>query len=150
MKKRTIAAAVAAAALVAGCSATGGGSHPHATHPASGTDVVPSASGAPAKFTVAACAKFRGATIIMLEHGPTDPAALKKFGRTARRLGHQVAGGRSSADQALGTDLALVGTHALAIASGKTPRGLIAAYKAVTRDAAKVEATCPNGSQAAS
>jgi hypothetical protein len=150
MKKRTIAAAVAAAALVAGCSASGGGSHPHVAHPASGTDVVPSASGVPAKRTVAACAKFRSATIIMLERGPANAAALKKFGRTARRLGHQVADGQPGPDRALGTALTLVGTHALAIASGKTPGGLIAAYKVVTRDAAKVETTCPNGSQAAS
>lgn len=150
MKRRTIATTVATAALVAGCSASGGGSHSHAAHPASGTDVVPSAAGVPAKRTVAACAKFRSATIIMLERGPTDPAALKRFGRTARRLGHQVAAGKPGPDRALGTALTLVGTHALAIASGKTPRGLIAAYKAVTRDAAKVETTCPNGSQAAS
>ena len=149
MKKRTIAAAVATAALVAGCE-TGGGSHLHVTHPAAGTDVVPSASTVPAKLTVAACARFRSETIIMLEHGPTDPAALKKFGSTARRLGQQIADGQSSLDQALGTAVALVGTHALAIASGKTPGGLIDAYRAVTRDAAKVETTCPNGSQAAS
>jgi len=100
---------------------------------------------------VAACAKFRGATIIMLERGPTDHVALKKYGRTAQRLGHQVANGQSGPDQAIGTALARVGTHALAIASGKLPDGrMIVAYKVVTRDAAKVEATCPNGRQAAS
>ena len=149
MKKRTIAAAVATAALLAGCEASVG-SHPQAKHAATGTDLVPSASPVPARLAAATCAKFRSATIIMLERGPTDPAALKKFGRTARRLGHQIAAGQPGPDQALGTALVLVGTHALAIASGKTPGGLVAVYRVVTRDAAKVETTCPNGSQAAS
>jgi hypothetical protein len=146
MKMKMIAMVAVTVALMAGCSASGGG-HPQATH--ANTSTVPTLSPAPGGLGVtAACAKFRSATIVMLESGPTDPAALRRFGRAMRHVGGQLAGDVSGGpDRALGNAFAMVGMHALAIAAGHTPKGLIAAYRVVKRDAARVEAACAGTSQ---
>ena len=89
----------------------------------------------------------RSATIVMLESGPTDPAALRRFGGATRHLGGELASQQSGSGRALGTALAVVSAHALAIAAGHTPKGLIAAYNVVKRDAAKVDAACPSTAQ---
>jgi hypothetical protein len=146
MKIKMTAMAAVTVALMAGCSASGG-DHPQVTHANTGT--LPNVSPAPGGLSVtAACAKFRSATIDMLESGPTDPAALRRFGRAMRHLGGELAGEVSGGpDRALGNAFTLVGAHALAIAAGHTPKGLIAAYRVVKRDAAKVDAACPGASQ---
>jgi hypothetical protein len=146
MKMKMTAMAAITVALMAGCSASGGG-HPQVPH--ASTSMVPSLSPAPGGLSVtAACAKFRSATIVMLESGPTDPAALRRFGRAMRHLGGELAGEvPGGPDRALGNAFALVGAHALAIAVGHAPRGLMPAYHVVQRDVAKVEAACPGASQ---
>ena len=146
MKMKIAAMAVVTVAMMAGCSASGGG-HLQVTH--ADTSTVPSTSLAPAVLKVtAACAKFRSAAIVMFESGPTDPVALRRFGRAMRHLGRQLAGEVSGGpDRAIGNALALVGARALAIAAGHAPNGLIDAYHAVRRDAVKVEAACPSASQ---
>jgi hypothetical protein len=146
MKMKMTAMAAVTVALMAGCSASGGG-HPQVPHANKST--VPSLSPTPGGLSVtAACAKFRSATIVMLESGPTDPAALKRFGRAVRHLGGELAGEvPGGPDRALGNAFALVGARARAIAAGHTPGGLIPAYRVVRRDAAKVEAACPAASQ---
>jgi hypothetical protein len=142
--KMTVMAAVTVA-LMAGCSA-GGGGHPQVPH--ANTSTVPSLSPAPGGLSVtAACAKFRSATIVMLESGPTDPAALGRFGRAMRHLGGELASQQSGSGRALGTALAVVSARALAITAGHTPKGLIAAYNVVKHDAAKVDAACPSIAQ---
>jgi hypothetical protein len=146
-KMKMTATAAVAVALMAGCSASGGG-HPQVTH-ANTSTLPPNLSPAPGGLSVkAACARFRSATIVMLESGPTDPAALRRFGRTTRHLGGELAGEVSGGpDRALGNAFTLVGAHALTIAAGHTPKGLIAAYRVVKRDAAKVDAACSGASQ---
>jgi hypothetical protein len=146
MKMKMTAMAAITVALMAGCSA-GGGGHPQVPH--ANTSTAPSLSPAPGGLSVtAACAKFRSATIVMLESGPTDPSALRRFGRAMRHLGGELAGEvPGGPDRALGNAFALVGVHALAIAAGHAPGGLIAAYRVVRRDAGKVEAACPGASQ---
>jgi azurin len=79
----------------------------------------------------------------MLERGPTDPAALRRYGRAMRHLGGALSGAGSGPERMLGHALVLVGTHALATAAGQAPKGLIAAYDGVKRDAARVAAACP-------
>jgi hypothetical protein len=147
MKRKMTAMAAVTVALMAGCSA-GGGGHPQATRAGTGTAPVPSTSPVPAGLTVtAACARFRSATIVMLESGPTDPAALRRFGGAVRHLGGELASQQSGSGRALGTALAVVSARALAIAAGHTPKGLIAAYNVVKQDAAKVDAACPSTAQ---
>ena len=142
----TVIAAVAAA-LVAGC---GGGAHPGTTHasaraaPGSGTSQDSGASGVPAgPILTAACTRFRGATIVMLERGPTDAAALRRYGLAMRHLGGALTGAGSGPEQTLGNALVLLGTHALATAAGQARKGSTAAYNGVRRDAERVGAACP-------
>ena len=146
MKMTMTAMAAVTVALMAGCSASGGG-RPPVTH--ANTSTPANLSPAPGGLSVtAACAKFRSATIVMLESGPTDPAALRRFGREMRHLGGELAGEVSGGpDRALGNAFTLVGARALTIASGHAPKGLIAAYRVVKRDDAKVEAACRGASQ---
>ena len=147
VKLKITAVAAVTVALMAGCG-TGGGGHPQATRAGTGTAPAPSTSPVPAGLTVAAaCARFRSATIVMSEFGPTDPAALRRFGRAMRYLGGELASQQSGSGRALGTALAVVSARALAIAAGHTPKGLIAAYNVVKRDAAKVDAACPSTAQ---
>jgi hypothetical protein len=136
MKAKIAAVTAIVAVLAAGCSASG---ESHAKVAPTGTGTAPAKAG---RAVVAACAKFRSATIVMLEFGPTDSVRLKRFGREAQRLGEEIAG------QSPGTGRALtqVGAHALAMAAGHTPQGLIAAYNTVKRGAANVAATCPGAS----
>jgi hypothetical protein len=79
----------------------------------------------------------------MLERGPTDVAALRRYGLAMRHLGGALTGAGSGPERALGTALVLLGTHALATAAGQAPKGLIAAYNGVRRDAGMVGAACP-------
>jgi hypothetical protein len=147
LKMKVTAIAAVMVALMAGCG-TGGGGHPQVTQAGTSTAAVPSASPVPAGVTVAAaCARFRGATIVMSESGPTDPAALRRFGRAMRHLSGELASQQSGSGRALGTALAVVSARALAIAAGHTPKGLIAAYNVVKQDAAKVDAACPSAAQ---
>ena len=142
----TVIAAVAAA-LVAGC---GGGAHPETTHasaraaPGPGTSQESDAAGVPAgPALTAACTRFRSATIVMLERGPTDAAALRRYGLAMRHLGGALTGAGSGPEHALGNALVLLGAHALATAAGQAPKGLIAGYNGVRRDAGMVGAACP-------
>jgi hypothetical protein len=147
LKMKVAAVAAITVALIAGCG-TGGGGHPRAMQAGMSTSAAPSTSPLPAGVTVAAaCAKFRSATIVMSEFGPTDPAALRRFGRAMQHVGRELLGELSGPDRALGNALALVGARALAIAAGHTPKGLIAAYNVVKQDAAKAGAACPSASQ---
>lgn len=148
-KTKITAVAVVMAALVPGCG--GGGAHPGLMHasartaPNSGTAQDPGTPGAPAGPAVtAACARFRSATIVMFERGPTDPEALRRYGRAMRHLGGELSGARSGPERVLGNALVLVGTHALATAAGQTPKGLVAAYNGVKQEAATVDAACPS------
>jgi hypothetical protein len=128
-------------ALMAGCGA-GGGGHPQVTRAAPGTAPVPAGLS-----LAAACAKFRSATIVMSEFGPTDPVALRRFGRVVRRLSGELAAARPGPDRALADALGLVSVRALALAAGRAPNGLIAAYNVVKRDTARADAACPGASQ---
>jgi hypothetical protein len=92
----------------------------------------------------AACARFRSATIVMLEQGPTKTSALRRYGLEMRHMGGALAGTGSGPQRALGDALVLVGRHALATAARQAPQGLIAAFNAVKRDAARAGAACPS------
>jgi len=91
----------------------------------------------------AACTRFRSATIVMLERGPTDAAALRRYGLAMRHLGGALTGAGSGPEHALGIALVLLGAHALATAAGQAPKGLIAGYNGVRRDAGMVGGACP-------
>lgn len=143
MRKTKIVAVAVLAAVLAGCS--GGSAHRSGTHasaaasPGSGTAQVP---GGPA--VTAACARFRSATIVMLEKGPTQTSALRRYGLAMRHLGGALAGTDSGPQRTLGDALVLVGKHALATAARQAPKGLIAAFDRVKRDAARAGAACPS------
>jgi len=144
--KITVVAAVAAA-LVAGC---GGGAHPGITHASaraaagSSTSQDSGVAGVQAgPALTAACTRFRNATIVMLERGPTDAAALRRYGLAMRHLGGALTGAGPGPERVLVNTLVLLGAHALATAAGQAPKGLIAAYNGVRRDAGMVGAACP-------
>lgn len=143
MRKTKIVAIAAIAAVLTGCG--GGSAHRGSTHartgatPGSSTAPVP---GGPA--VTAACARFRSATIVMLEQGPTKTSALRRYGLEMRHMGGALAGTGSGPQRALGDALVLVGRHALATAARQAPQGLIAAFNAVKRDAARAGAACPS------
>lgn len=146
-KLKGTAMAAVTVALLAGCGTSGGG-HPQVTRPAPSMAPARGASPVPAGLSLAAaCARFRSATIVMSESGPTDPVALRRFGRAMRRLGGELAAAHPGPDRALAGALVLVGTRALALAAGQAPNGLIAAYNVVKRDTARADAACPGTSQ---
>jgi hypothetical protein len=143
VRKTKIMAIAVLAAVLAGCS--GGSAHQSSTHASaaatSGSGAVP-VPGGPA--VTAACARFRSATIVMLEQGPTQTSALRRYGLSMRHLGGPLAGSDSAPQRMLGDALVLVGKHALATAARQAPKGLIAAFNKVKRDAARAGAACPS------
>lgn len=148
MRKTKIAAIAAVAAVLAGCG--GGSAHRSGTHASAAATRGPGSAQEPGTTLVpagtavtAACARFRSATIVMLEQGPTNTSALRRYGLAMRHLGGALAGPDSGPGRTLGDALVLVGTHALATAAGQAPKGLIAAFNVVKRDAAKADAACP-------